>query len=226
MSVQPGILNMFARSPIRPLQRHMKAAHACAKLLLPYTDAVLAKAWDKAAELRQQISDFEREADALKLDFRLHLPKGLFLPVPRHDLLDLLAKQELVANTAKDIAGIMFGRKMEIPESLASEFRQYLSRSVDASAQANKAISELDELLESGFRGKEVIFVETLVVELNKIEYDTDKMQIRVRQGLFDIEKKLTPVDVMFLYKIIEWIGFLADCSQQVGSRLRVLTAA
>ncbi len=223
---QSGILSMFARSPIRPLQRHMEKAHACAELLLPYADATLAADWGRAAEIQGQIRSTEHEADALKLDFRLHLPKSLFLPVSRHDLLELLCKQELIANTAKDIAGIMLGRKMEIPGSLSAEFREYLSRSIDASAQATKAISELDELLESGFRGKEVTLVENMILELNKIENDTDKMQIKVRERLFNIEKDLNPIDVMFLYKVIEWVGLLADCAQQVGSRLRMLTAS
>lgn len=222
---QSGVLNMFARSPIRPLQQHMEKAQCCADLLLPYFDAVFAKDWEKAANLQQEISSYEHEADALKMDFRLHMPKGLFLPVPRIDLLELLNKQEHIANKAKDIAGIMLGRKMEIPAQLSGEMRAYLARSIDASKQAKKAINELDELLESGFRGKEVKLVEELVTELNKIEYDTDQMQIKIRQNLFDIEKSLEPIDVMFLYKIIEEIGTLADRSQEVGNRLRMLTA-
>jgi len=222
---QSGVLNMFARSPIRPLQQHMEKAQYCAQLLSPYFKAVLDKNWHKAEDLQQEISKYEQEADILKMDFRLHLPKGLFLPVPRLDLLELLKKQELIANLAKDIAGIVLGRRMEIPSELAQEFRVFLDRSIDASLQAKKAISELDELLESGFRGKEVKLVEKMITELNKIEHDTDEMQINVRQKLFNIEKSLAPVDVIFLYKIIEQVGTLADCSQEVGSRLRMLTA-
>lgn len=222
---QSGVLNMFARSPIRPLQQHMEKAQYCAEQLLPYFDAVLEKDWKKAENIQQDISHHEREADTLKMDFRLHLPKNLFLPVPRADLLELLSRQEDIANQAKDIAGIILGRKMQIPITIANEFRTYLSRSIDAALQAKKAISELDELLESGFRGQEVKIVEEIINELNKIENDTDNMQITLRQHLLDIEKELPPVDVMFLYKIIEEIGTLADCSQQVGSRLRMLTA-
>lgn len=223
---QSGVLNMFARSPIRPLQQHMEKAQYCAQLLIPYFDAVLQNDWEKAESLQQEISRYEQEADNLKMDFRLHLPKGLFLPVPRSDLLDLIKKQERIANLAKDIAGIVLGRRMKIPKELANAFKQFLSRSIDASAQAKKAISELDELLESGFRGKEVTLVEEMIMELNKIEHDTDEMQINVRQDLFNIEKSLAPVDVMFLYKLIEQVGTLADCSQEVGSRLRMLTAS
>lgn len=222
---QTAILDMFGRSPIRPLQRHMEKAHACVELLMPFSQAVLKEDWEQAARLQQEISQLEHAADDLKKDLRLHLPKGLFLPVPRSDLLELLKKQELLANTAKDIAGIMLGRRMQIPPSLADLFENFLKRSVDASAQAKKAISELDELLESGFRGKEVTVVDEMIKELNSIEYDTDQLQIKIRQALFDIEKTLAPVDVMFLYKIFEWVGFVADCAQQTGSRLQMLLA-
>jgi uncharacterized protein len=222
---QSGILSMFGRSPIRPLQQHMEKAHACANLLLPYFDAVLADDWQTAKSLQQDIADYEHEADALKMDFRLHLPKGLFLPVPRMDLLELLDKQELIANTAKDIAGIVLGRKMQIPHGISTDFKAFLTRALDASSQAMNVINELDELLESGFRGKEVALVETMVEALNKIEDDTDQMQINLRQSIFSLEKTLSPVDVMFLYKIIEGIGLLADSAEQVGHRLRMLTA-
>lgn len=219
------ILDMFGRSPIRPLQRHMEKAHACVELLPDFFNAVLKEDWKAATKLQQKIRVLENKADELKKDFRLHLPKRLFLPVPRSDLLELLSKQELLANTAKDIAGIMLGRKMIIPSQLAPSFKNFLSRSVAASAQAKKAISELDELLESGFRGKEVTIVDNMVQELNRIEYDTDKIQVELRQSLFDIEKTLAPIDAIFLYKIIEWIGFIADCAQQAGSRLQMLSA-
>ncbi|MCB1827087.1 MAG: TIGR00153 family protein [Coxiellaceae bacterium] len=216
---------MFARSPIRPLQQHMEKAQYCAEMLLPYFDAVLQDDWNKVHELQQEISRNEREADHLKTDFRLHLPKGLFLPVPRTDLLELLSKQEYIANKSKDIAGIILGRKMKIPNQIANQFRNYLERSIDASRQAKKAIDELDELMESGFRGKEVELVEEMIGELDKIEHDTDQMQIKLRQDLFNIEKSLEPIEVMFLYKIIEEIGVLADVSQEAGGRLRMLTA-
>lgn len=226
MRPQTGILAMFARSPIKPLQQHMESAHACATFLLPFFNSVLAEDWEKARAIYNQISSSEHDADDLKMEIRLHLPKGLFLPVPRMDILELLSKQELIANTAKDIAGIVIGRKMKIPNALADLFLKYLQRSIDASVQAQKSINELDELLESGFRGREVTFVENLIAELNKIEHDTDEIQIQVREELFAIEKTLQPIDVMFLYKIIETIGELSDCAQQVGSRLRMLTAS
>ncbi len=37
------------------------------------------------------------------------------------------------------------------------------------------------------------------------------------------IEDGLNPVDIMFLYKILEWVGGIADQAQRVGARLEVM---
>jgi uncharacterized protein len=185
----------------------------------------MAEDWDRVEQVQQEMSRLEHEADKLKKSVRLHLPKSLFLPVPRSDLLELLSVQDKVANRAKDIAGLMLGRQMAIPQALQPLMRTYVQRSVDASAQALKAMNELDELLETGFAGREAVLVETLIEELGVIEQDTDRLQIEVRRNLFKLEKDLPPVDVMFLYQIIDWIGDVADRAQRVGNRLEQLLA-
>ena len=220
-----SILKLFARSPISPLNEHMKTAYECAKHLIPFIQAVIKDDWTEARKQQKQITKLEREADKLKKDLRLHLPKGIFMPVARSDMLELLAKQELLANRAQDIAGMMLGRHMQIPQSMRKSFIAYVKRTIDAAKQAKKAISELGQLFEAGFRGSEAKLVEAMITELDKIEQDTDQKQIELRHELYDLEKDLPPVDVMFLYKMLEWIGDLADYAQQVGGRLQLLMA-
>lgn len=190
-----------------------------------FFEAVMVEDWAKVEQVQQEMANLEGEADKLKKSVRLHLPKSLFLPVPRSDLLELLSVQDKVANRAKDIAGLMLGRQMAIPQGLQTLMRAFVQRTVDASAQALKAMNELDELLETGFGGREAALVESMVMELEQIERDTDKMQIEVRRTLFKLEKDLPPVDVMFLYQIIEWIGDVADRAERVGNRLEQLLA-
>jgi predicted phosphate transport protein (TIGR00153 family) len=102
---------------------------------------------------------------------------------------------------------------------------EYVDLAIATSAQAMKAIEELDELLETGFRGREVSLVETLIEELDRLEHSADKLQIDIRSALYRIEKDLPPVDVMFLYQTIALIGELSDKSQKVGSRLQIIIA-
>ncbi len=225
MPINNPFANLFGRSPFGPMQAHMAKVNDCVAELVPFMEAVIANDWDRAEMLQKRISDLENEADAIKHDVRSHLPKQLFLPVPRYDLLELLHMQDSVANTARDIAGIMLGRKMRIPESMATDITGYLKTSVTSVEQAHKAMNELDELLETGFLGREVSIVEKMLARIDELEHEADALEVEVRAKLLGLEKDLPPVDVIFLYKVIDHIGDLADRAQKSGSRLELLLA-
>lgn len=225
MAPKNVLAGIFGRSPVRPLQQHMAKVAACSDELLNFITAAIEGDWTRAAQAREAVTRLENEADDIKTELRLHLPKSLFMPVARADILDLLTVQDKVANKAKDISGLMTGRKMDIPEGIKEKFRAFVERSVDAVKQADKTVNELDELFETGFRGAEVKIVESMITELDRIEHDTDDLQVQLRADLFMMEKDMAPVDVMFLYRIFDWVGDLADQAQRVGSRLQLLIA-
>ncbi|ATD07838.1 TIGR00153 family protein [Pseudoalteromonas piscicida] len=220
-----AFLGVFAKSPIKPIEEHIKIVHQASAALIPFFNHVFKGEWTEADAIRIEIRNLEREADELKREVRLHLPRGLFMPVERTDLLELITHQDKIANKAKDIAGRVIGREMVIPESIQKDFLAYVTRCVDATKQASEAINEFNELLETGFRGREVTLVEKMLVELDVIEQDTDDMQIKIRRELRAVESELNPIDAMFLYKIIEWVGGLADIAERVGSRLELMLA-
>ena len=216
---------LFGPSPIRPIQEHMAKAQSCIILLGDFLEASYSKDWVKAEEVQQTIHQTENEADSLKREIRTHLPRSLWLPVARNDLLEMLQFQDRLANRAREIAGIMLGRRIEIPEELVESVRDYYQINLNTSAQALKAINELDELLETGFRGREATLVEELLVELDELEHQSDVSQVKLRALLFQMEDTLPPVNVIFLYRIIDRLGELADISQKVGGRLLLLIA-
>ncbi|MFM2483212.1 TIGR00153 family protein [Celerinatantimonas sp. YJH-8] len=217
------LLGLFAKSPIKPLEEHISKVHECCENLVPFFEAVFADDWDKAAHYRANINTLEKEADKLKRNIRLNLPSGLFMPVQRSDLLELLTHQDRIANKAKDISGRVVGRQLYIPKELHELFLPYLKRCLDATAKAREAINELEDLLETGFRGRELDLVTNMIAQLDQIEDDTDTMQIGLRQGLRALESQINPVDVMFLYNMIEKVGELADQALRVGARLELM---
>jgi predicted phosphate transport protein (TIGR00153 family) len=133
--------------------------------------------------------------------------------------------QDRIANKAKDISGIMLGREMMIPEEVQPLMMEYLRAAISTSRRAKDALAELDELYETGFGSKEVSFVASLLSKLDDQEHKTDVFEIKMRRSLRDIESKYPPIDMMFLYRVIEQIGVLADVAQRVGSRLQILIA-
>lgn len=217
------LANIFGTSPVMPLEKHVGLSYKCTRQLTPFFKAVIKGDWETAAAFRVEIEKLEHEADDLKKEIRLHLPKSLFMPVPREDLLELLLVQDKMANRTKDVSGVVMGRKMEIPPQIADEFLTLVERSVDASKQARKSVRELDELFTSGFRGAEVTLVSEMIEELDRIETDTDDREAALRSSLFAIEKDFEPVNVMFLYKVIGLIGEIADMAERVGRRLELL---
>lgn len=214
---------IFSVSPLHELQQHMAKVAACSQELVPLFEALAARDSAAVASAQLRVHQLENEADDYKRRIRLHLPRSLFLPVDRADLLDTLAIQDRIANTAQDIAGVMVGRKMQLPEGTAPTFLEFVSSAVSASALAKETVAEVHELFSSGFRGAEVDIMEAMIKKLDNIERETDNIEVRIRAQLFAMEATLPPVDVMFLYKIIDWIGYLADDAQRVGNRLQLM---
>ena len=225
MAPMNPIFNLFGRSPIHPLQKHMAKVAECVQCLTPFFEAVFANNWQKAKEVQTYIATLENVADELKRDLRINLPKSLFLPVSRTDLLTIITLQDRIANKTKDIAGIIIGRHMKFPDSIINIYNDFLTRTLDAAKQAKKAINELNELFESGFQGNEIGIINAMIIELDAIEHDTDQQQILIRSELFKLEDKLPAVHMMFLYKIMDWTGELADHAHSLGGQLQVLLA-
>ncbi|GAA0420606.1 TIGR00153 family protein [Cocleimonas flava] len=179
----------------------------------------------KVLNAQKAIAKGEHDADKMKRELRTHLPKGLFMPVDRRDVLDVLLRQDIIANQAKDIAALIVGRKMQLPAEMNEPFLVFTKRCIDSVKQALHTINELDELVETGFRGLEVERVEGMLSDLGAIESETDTMQDDLRATLFKLEDDLSPVDVIFTYRLIDWVGNVADNAERVGSRLSLMLA-
>jgi predicted phosphate transport protein (TIGR00153 family) len=102
-------------------------------------------------------------------------------------------------------------------------FLEFVDRNVDAAKQARKSVRELDELFTAGFKGAEVKLVTAMIEELDKIETDTDNKQVALRAALFKIEADMNPIDAIFMYKVIDLTGEIADMAERVGRRLELL---
>ncbi len=219
------IAALFGRSPIRPLQEHMKAVEACAAELVPLIEAWRNQDRTALEAVKVKIFTLENDADRIKNDIRSHLPKSLFMPVDRSDLLDLLNAQDSIADTVQDVAGLLVTRPMAIPDGMQDLVVAYAKSNHDATRQCRTAIHELDELVATSFRGRSVDRVHEMVDELNRLEGVTDDQGMELVRLLFEREDSMKPLDVVFWYELIRIIGDVADFAEDVGDRLRLLIA-
>ena len=225
MRTTSPIAGLFGKSPFRPMQEHMKAVVDCVAQIVPLFEALRDGDRDRLLAAKDEIWKFEQQADDIKNEIRSNLPRGLFMPVDRRDLLDLLNAQDSIADTAQDVAGLLVLRDMQIPAALKGKILPYLERTVDAVGKCAEVINELDELVEMGFRGRAGDRVEEMVGALNVIEGETDDLGMELARTLFEHEDEMKPLSVVFWYEQIQHIGDIADYAEDVGDRLRLLIA-
>ncbi len=220
-----SILDLFAKSPFKPLQEHMSVVLRCVKEGVPLLEALCAGDDAAVRAAWERIDALEGEADRLKNDLRAHLPKRLMLPVDRRDLLEILDLQDSIADKLQDVAGLLLDRKMPVPASMAPKLME-LARSAERTCeQSAVAIASLDELVEIGFRGREADRVAERIERIGALEGETDRLETELLRELFRLEDEMSAVSVMLWYQIIGWIGNIADNAEKVGNRLRLLIA-
>lgn len=225
MSTTNPLFKLFGQSPFKPLQEHMRVVVRCAGEVPDLLEASSAGNQERVEDIRERIFTLENEADNIKNKLRAHLPKSLFMPVDRRDLLEILDLQDSIADTAQDIAGMLVVRRMAVPEPMQAPLLDFTRRCVQACDQMAKIMEQLDELLETGFRGRESDLVLNMIDQLNQIETDTDQKGSELMRQLFSNEDQMDPVSVVIWFRMIHWIGDLANYAEKVGNRLRLLVA-
>lgn len=216
---------LFGRNPFTSLQQHMRVVIRCADEVPALFEALAREDVQALEASRDRIFELEHEADEVRRDLRRNLPRNLFLPVNRRDLLEVLDSQDSIANVAQDIAGLLVARRMTIPAAMMQPLREYVEACVATSHKAASIIEQLDELLETGFGGREAGQVEEMITDLNITETGTDDLGFALARLLFEHEDDLKPVSVVFWYQLIDWIGDLADYGEKTGNLLRLLIA-
>jgi predicted phosphate transport protein (TIGR00153 family) len=217
--------DLIKKSPFGPIQAHMDVSKESVKELILFLESAISSNWDQAIHSRKIISDLENQADALKAETRGLLTKSLFLAVPREDILDLIKLADDIPNTVKDISGLMIGRKMEIPSQIAPSFLLFAKEAAAISDAAAEAVDHIDELFQFSFGGNAAVKMQQLIQKLDSLENKNDQSEITLRAELFLIEQDLPPVNVMFLYDIINKIGELSDRAEQVGHRISLIAS-
>jgi predicted phosphate transport protein (TIGR00153 family) len=119
----------------------------------------------------------------------------------------------------------MIGRQMEIPSAIASSFLLFAKEASAITDAANEAVDHIDELFQFSFGGNAAIKMKELIEKLDSLENKNDQSEITLRAELFAIEKDLPPVNVIFLYDIINKIGELSDRAEQVGHRISLIAS-
>ena len=217
----PNILSLFRKSPFEPLYEHRLKVNECVDQLKPLFNAVFEGDSRKQQSISTRISDLESEADKIKTEIRVIIPKGVFLPVNREDLMRYLKLQDNLADTVEDISLILGLKKLYAPPELAKEILIFIDAVLVVYSIGNDATKNLALLAVSGFKGTEVENVMKLVENSEAAERNSDKVGLTLARKLFTFENEMKPTDLFLWFRIFDLIGDLADDSDNTTAWLR-----
>ena len=124
-----NISSMFAKSPFKPLQDHMDKVIESIAPLKEFFEALQDQNYAKVEEIQQQISVAEEAADTIKNEVRNHLPRNIFMPINRRDLLEMLDMQDSIADVAQDIVILLNIRRMNLTKELGQDVINFVKKS-------------------------------------------------------------------------------------------------
>ncbi len=216
------IMNLFGRSPFAPLQSHMEKVAMCVHKVLELFCALETGEQEKLELVARQISELEHQADAAKNDIRNHLPKSLFLPVDRQQLLEILTLQDRIADAAEDISVLVLLKKLELPSPLQVDFKAFLGKNIDCFEEVRKIIHDLNELIESSFGGNEAEKVREMVHKVSYKEHEADVIQHRLVKQLIALENTMSYTSFYVWVHVFEKIAELSNLSEKLAHRMRM----
>ncbi len=216
------ILSLFGRSPFAPLQSHMESVGLCVHQLPDLFEALEEKDYARLNKISEEISQLEHDADLIKNDIRNHLPKSLFLPIDRGNLLEILSIQDSIADKAEDVAVLITLKPLELLPIFKEEFKLFLHKNIETFDEAKLIIKELHELVESSFGGMEAEKVRSMVDEVAYREHEADLIQRQLLKSLFKAEDQLTYVTFHQWQRLFESIASISNYSENLAYRIRM----
>jgi uncharacterized protein len=216
------ILSLFGRSPFAPLQSHMEKVTACVKMVPQLFEALSLEDYEKIDKLAKEISKLEHHADLMKNDIRNNLPKSYYLPIDRSHLLEILALQDRLADTAEDIAILLTLKKLQVPEGLEESLKAVLNKNLESFDGVCRIIHELQELLECSFGGREAEKVRTFVDDVAYKEHEADLLHRELFKKLIGKEDVISYTSYDLWCKIFNAIADISNLSEKLANRVRM----
>jgi predicted phosphate transport protein (TIGR00153 family) len=219
------IFELFAKSPFGPLQDHMRMVMDCVNMVPGLFEALEAGDEEKLLELIEEIKEAEHQADILKNQIRGDVPKTVFTPVDRKDLLEVLSQQDKISDVAEDVGVLLSMKTLPFAPEIKQEFWDFLNQVMATLQQYSMISEELDELMEASFGGAEAGKVEEMIDNLGREEHKADRLQFTLVRKLLTLEDSMGPVNIMMWMKVLEAVGDIANGAEKVGNRLRLFLA-
>jgi predicted phosphate transport protein (TIGR00153 family) len=220
------VVDTFRRkSPFGQLLEHMEKVRECTDILGKGLIKYYNGNYKGFSDLAKKVSEIEHEADMIKRNLRNHLPTSLFMPVDKGKFMWALREQDKILDHAENLVKMLDMRHTKIPKELQEVFISHLKLVMKTVDAMQDAVRNIRDLIETSFVKREREQTKKYIYKVHELEWKADQKKYEMTQGIYNLEKKLDPMDVYHLLKIADWVDDIADHAENVADWIRAMIA-
>ena len=213
------------KSPFSQLLEHMEKVRECINILGDGLVKYYKGDYKNFSDLAKKVSEIEHEADLIKSNIRNHLPTHLFMPVDKGKFMWALREQDAILDHAENLAKMLDMRHTKIPKELQEVFIEHAKLVMKTVKAMEDAVGNIRDLVETSFVKREREQTKQFIYKVHELEWKADEKKYEMTKGIYELEKKLDPMDVYHLLKISDWVDDIADHAENVADWLRAMIA-
>jgi len=213
------------KTPFTQLLDHMGKVRECIDSLGDGLINYYKGNYKNFSRLTKKVSEIEHEADIIKSNLRNHLPGSLFMPVDKGKFMWALREQDAILDHADNLARMLDMRRTKIPKKLQKPFIDHAKAVMKTVDAMEVAVENIKDLVETSFVKREREQTKEFIYKVHENEYKADQLKYEMTKGIYELEKKINPMDVYHLLKIADWVDDIADHAENVADWLRAMIA-
>ncbi|OQY56045.1 MAG: TIGR00153 family protein [Desulfobacteraceae bacterium 4572_88] len=216
-------LSLFIVSPFDGLQEHAEKVKECAWAFQQAMECHVSDRCKRFEELREEIIQMEREADAIKRRIRGHIPFGTLMPVDKFQLFRYLREQDSVLDSVEDaLDWISYRSEPGILPELEKEVFLLVDAVVNPIEELALMVEEARKYFKN-FSDKQRVVVKDIIRNLRSQEHEADKAEAAIKRKVLNMGTD--PVTIFHMVRLAETIGAIADHAENAGDMMRAMLA-
>lgn len=159
------------------------------------------------------VEEMETKADEAEREAEKTLYEGMYLPLFREDLLDLMELIDDVADEAERVADFLSIERPEIPSKWNEKIREIMEKDILAFNLFRESFMLLHEDTQKAFSHTQ---------KVRKVEKEVDRLQDDLNREIF--QSNLELAHKIQLRDLVIRMGFISDSSEKAADKISMIS--
>ncbi len=192
------------------IKKHLLVVIDTVKSMVDAVDAYLKGKTEESDSRAYATHNLESKADELRRKIIADMYKGAFFPSIREDLINYLARQDKVADSAESCCDFLIAQKPRVPEEFSSDILNIARLSYEAVIPLKKAV-------ENYFQDNEA--VRAAIHTVNCKEENADTVEWHLTEKIF-LSKDLSLAEKIHLREFVYHLVHISDLAEDAADML------